>query len=147
MPHGDLSDFTGVTLLATGLQQIFWPSLSFVAVGPLAPFLSGGFDKAAPETIALLKFMGSMMIVIACMLIPVWWDRINGKMPAVACLGAAANIFYTTFTSHGSKVVPCVAYLYVLLMVLTAIHLLFLDNGLQVGEYLAAAKVAPAKKA
>ena len=49
MPHGDLSDWTAIALFGSGIQQIFWPAYSFMAVGPLKAFVSGSFEAATPE--------------------------------------------------------------------------------------------------
>ena len=150
MPHGDLSDFTAISLLVVGAQQIFLPAWSFSAIGPLQPVLDGTFENATKEQLALLKFMGAFMIIVAFMLFEVWWDGTNFHLPSLGFLLGAVNFGVTTyFTIDGGKFVPRVSYVYAALLIVGAIHLLFFRNKKNLADVIAeerAAKKIASKK-
>jgi hypothetical protein len=145
MSHAFLSTATAISLFALGVQQIFYPAVSFSTIGPFQPFFDGGFDKATPAQLALLKFMGSFMIIIALMTTQVWWDATNRQLPALGFLLGAINFAYTTFSADGGFVLR-VTYVYAAVLFMGFVHMAFLSNKIKLVDVINAERAERAAK-
>ena len=127
MPHGDISDFGALALIASGVQSIFYPHLHFEDIGPLKGFFASE-HAAHPELNAMIRILGGFMLILGCMLFTVRWNIINGKLSGLACIGCGANIAHTVFKLDDEKFVLGPFYCYAGLLVLVGLHLMFNAN-------------------
>ena len=55
MPHGDMSDIAALAMIGGGVQQVFFPAMSFSAIGPLQPM----FAATSPALEQMVRVTGS----------------------------------------------------------------------------------------
>mmetsp|Transcript_38930 Transcript_38930/g.47138 ORF Transcript_38930/g.47138 Transcript_38930/m.47138 type:complete len:140 (-) Transcript_38930:838-1257(-) len=127
MPHGDFSDMGALVLLAGGIQQTFYPHLCFKTYHPsVKPFFDTDINR---EMEVMIRFCGTFLLIIGCMLFTVRWNTINGKLSGLACVGAAVNAAYCTYVVlDAEEFVPRPFYIYVVVLAITGLHLMFNAN-------------------
>ena len=104
MPHGDFSDIAAFSMLAGGVQSIFYTELSFQAIGPLKPAFAAGADGPGAGAVAAVKSGGGLMLILFAMLFSVRWNTVNGKMSGLFALLAAANLVQNVLGGHEALV-------------------------------------------
>jgi len=76
MPHGDFSDYGALFCAVTGGMSMYAPeTLWFTGAGPLKPFFDG---PAAPATLTVISFAGSLLMFFSFVLFVNRWNKING---------------------------------------------------------------------
>ncbi len=125
MPHGDLSDFGGVSCLAFGLASIFKPSLWYEKLGPVEPMFT---SKATPDALVAIRFVGAVLMFCAVVLYVNRWNRVNGAAGAIGCLTIAGNAIHIALAMDKYTFVLRGWYVFAAAMVITALHLLINPN-------------------
>ena len=143
MPHGDLSDIAGFTLIIGGILQMYNPNAMLTAANgpfqgmfnaPPAPhILDEAAGVAAPvlekELEMMTRWCGGMMMIVGSMLYTVRWNPINGKLSGfvLAVQGAfTAHLIYTKYDKETFVLRPF--YVYALMMVLSGFKIFFFPN-------------------
>ncbi len=95
MPHGDGSDFVGLSLLFAGLASIFYPESWVYSNDYMKGMLDGPLDN---NTTIAISFAGSLMVLLGFVTYVVRWNTINGKFAAgPGCILAAINCIYIPY--------------------------------------------------
>ena len=103
MPHGDMSDFVGLSVFFTGIASVFYPTIWTTAVGPMGAMFDGPLDA---NTTTVISFAGSLMIFLGWLFYVVRWNTINGKFAcAPGCIIAATNCVYISYKMDGGNFV------------------------------------------
>lgn len=68
----------------TGGISVFSPQRWFEEIGPLKPMLDAEARSAQSE--AVVRFVGGLLLFMACVLYVVRWNTINGKAAALGCV-------------------------------------------------------------
>jgi hypothetical protein len=134
MPHGDPSDFAALFCLTTGLAAIFTPHLYMMDIGPISPLLgscnvTGEHLTATQETDVLLSIFGSMLVLSGLVLFSVRWNTTNGKASGFGFLLAALNCVKIALQLDDELVFRG-WWIFAVVFVLTALHLIFNANPL-----------------
>mmetsp|Transcript_50540 Transcript_50540/g.116649 ORF Transcript_50540/g.116649 Transcript_50540/m.116649 type:complete len:147 (-) Transcript_50540:420-860(-) len=120
MPHGDFSDYAALFCAVSGLTSLFAPQLWFSSTGGFKPM----FDApATPETLAVIRLAGGLLMFMAPVLFVVRWNVLNGKAGALGCLIAAATCLWNVLSMDGYVFVARGWYVFALMFVLAALHL------------------------
>jgi hypothetical protein len=102
MPHGDTSDYVGLSLFFTGIASIFFPVIWSTDVGPIKAFFDSPLDGNA---VIMASFVGSVLIFLGWLFYVVRWNTINGKFAnGPGCIIAAANCIYISYAMDGAFV-------------------------------------------
>lgn len=144
MPHGDFSDVAAFTCAAVGIASISKPSLWFESWGPIKPVFDA--QQPTPESLAVIKFAGGLLMFMFPVLYVVRWNKINGKAAALGCLVASGTIVHTSLSLDGFEFVPRSQYLFAAFLVLSALHLAFNANPMLTSAMLKEKEDAKAKK-
>merc|ERR1712194_820436 len=87
--------------------------------------------KPAPELEAMIKVIGSFILVLGFALFTVRWNTINGKLTGLGCILAAANIVHVFYKALDNEVfVLRPPYVLAGLLALTGLKLMFFANPL-----------------
>jgi len=115
-------------MIAYGIQQTFYPSMSFEGIGPFSPSFEAQADSTRSLDV-LIRICGGLYLIIGCILFTVRWNTVNGKLSGFACLGCGANIANVTFKGLDAGVfVARPLYLHAAVLCLGGVHLMFKSN-------------------
>lgn len=83
MPHGDLSDYVGVSSLVFGLGSIFAPAaVAALSAGPIKPLVDGAASEA---TLAAMRLAGAAFVFVGTTSFGVRWNTVNHFSAAAGC--------------------------------------------------------------
>lgn len=114
--HGNVSDKIALPLIVASLLCLFYPEHMFQDIGPL----NAQFSAHSADLSAMIRFVSSLMLMIALILSGVKWNPINGKM---AGMGGFIASCYTAFSTFKASSGPCLFYIYAILIFLGALHI------------------------
>jgi len=119
MGHGNFSDLIFLALSAIVIQWFFFPDTLFKDIGPL----KAQFNKNNSDLEAIIKFGGSLLLMIALTFSGVSWNPINGKMAGMAIFIATAYTAYSIFKADADVFVPRLLYIYAAVLFLGGLHI------------------------
>eukprot|EP00929_Paragymnodinium_shiwhaense_P007276 TRINITY_DN111203_c0_g1_i1.p1 TRINITY_DN111203_c0_g1~~TRINITY_DN111203_c0_g1_i1.p1 ORF type:complete len:302 (-),score=69.93 TRINITY_DN111203_c0_g1_i1:343-1158(-) len=117
--HGNSSDLVAFGLIGASLLCFVHPDHLFQDIGPL----KAQFSEKTAELELMIKFVASLMLIVALMLSGVKWNPINGKMAGFGGFIAAGYTVYSTYKADKDVLVPRMFYIYAFFLFLGALHI------------------------
>ena len=91
MPHGDYSDFIGLSTLALGATSIFYPKWMTLGFGALKPALSSAVSES---TLTVIQAGGAPLVALGMAFFIVRWNKVNSMAAVAGCAVTALNYAY-----------------------------------------------------
>tara|TARA_B110000090_G_C13129542_1_gene349509 strand:+ start:132 stop:572 length:441 start_codon:yes stop_codon:yes gene_type:complete len=144
MPHGDLSDYVGFSLLAGGVASIFKPEWVTMSLGPVQPLIDGPLTA---QTGFMVSFAGSLLVLLGWLFYVVRWNTINGRFAAApTSILAAINLAAISHRMDNGLFVLRTWHLFSGVFVVGALHMIFFANAPWTSESLRAHELEKEKK-
>ena len=158
MPHGDLSDFVGFTVLAMGIATLNWPAavwtseLKVEGLVHVKPFFDVPTTSSlSTGAILALKVAGVLMIFLGWLFFGVRWNKVNARgSNAPGCLLVAGNLIYIAYKMDNEYAdgvfVLRMWHLLAGVFMIGCLHMLFNANPVLNAKYFEDQKAAASKK-
>eukprot|EP00812_Abedinium_dasypus_P005844 NODE_1734_length_1072_cov_223.040315.p1 GENE.NODE_1734_length_1072_cov_223.040315~~NODE_1734_length_1072_cov_223.040315.p1 ORF type:complete len:302 (+),score=82.80 NODE_1734_length_1072_cov_223.040315:99-908(+) len=117
--HGNFSDKIALALIGASLLCLLFPDHLFLDLGPL----KAQFSTKSADLSAMIRVVGSLMLMIALTASGVKWNPNNGKMAGLGGFIAAGYTAFSTFRADSDVFVPRLFYIYAAVIFLYALHI------------------------